>query len=65
MAAEHIGNMAEIFYFPVFRNFHSNGHFPSLKIKKAMIKLHFHRTRNEDNSILATAFCDQNTSRKA
>ena len=39
--------------------------FPSLKMEKAMIKLHFHRTRNENNFILATAFCDQNNSRQA
>ena len=69
MAAEHKGNMGEIFYFPVFGNFYSNCHFPQLKnyikIKKAMTKLHFHRTRNEDNFILATAFCDQNNSRQA
>ena len=39
--------------------------FPSLKIKKAVIKLHFHRTRNDDNFILATALCEQNNSRQA
>ena len=39
--------------------------FPSLKIKKAMIKLHFHRTRNDDNFILATALREQNNSRQA
>jgi len=39
--------------------------FPSLKMEKAMIKLHFHRTRNENNFILATAFCDQKYARQA
>ena len=30
-AAEHKGNMREIFYFPVFCNFHSNFHFTQIK----------------------------------
>ena len=29
-----------------------------------MIKLHFNQTRNEDNFILATAFCDRSISRQ-
>ena len=36
----------------------------SSSCKKAKIKLHLRRTRNEDNFILATAFSDQNNSRQ-
>ena len=37
--------------------------FPSFKIDKAMFELHFYRTKNEGNIILATAFFDRNITR--
>ena len=40
------------------------GTFPSSKIDKELIELHFYRTRNEDNFSQATAFCDQKNSRQ-
>ena len=68
----------KIFTFLLSVIFNQMDTFPSLEIEKktttttkwnkqtttTMIKLHFNRTRNEDNFILATAFCDRSITRQ-
>ena len=64
MAAEHKGNMGRFLMFLFIVMSNPMGTFPSSKIGKAIIELHFYRTRDEDNFSLATAFCDRKNPRQ-